>query len=60
MEYSLYMVNKFVPKCVTISIEQERFLKDEKQEDFKLSKFLQDKLWDYMRERENMEDLIYG
>lgn len=41
--------NKFVTKCVTITREQQEFL--EKERVFKLSKFLQAKLDEYIKMR---------
>lgn len=52
------MVNNFIKKCITIPIEQEKFLNDKEQDDFKLSKFLQEKLWDYMKKRDEMKCFI--
>ena len=48
--------NKFIQKCVTIRRDQEEFLSLENT--FKLSKFLQHKLDDYIRERKEYKDYI--
>lgn len=49
---------KFKAKCVTITPEQQIFLEEDEQENFKLSNFLQEKLWEYMRERDIKKEFV--
>jgi hypothetical protein len=48
--------NKFVIKCVTIKREQQEFL--EKERVFKLSKFVQAKLDEYIKMREEYKQFM--
>ena len=49
-------VANYVQKCVTITKEQEAFLAEEK--DFKLSKFLQSKLQEYLNFRKEYKQFM--
>jgi hypothetical protein len=50
--------NKVVPKCITITNEQEEFLCNEKE--FKLSRFVQDKLDEFIKFKKEYDKFITG
>ena len=60
MNYIFYIYFKmrdgFIQKCITIGLDQEEFLKEEK--NFKLSKFVQSKLDEYIKARREYKQFM--